>query len=541
MNQLRLRALTTISAVSATGISAMAFHSGAWGVVATGAAGLIAWHCGEDALSSSVKSMVMHNEIQAAERFVEQIMPEPEVLHEDQRALSKLKRLVGISSIADARSCIVPPGVAHDTEPSIQSHTEEWNGLPLPSKQNGVFTFSQVIEQGFTPSLSKIYLGTHEDGTHVYCPTDQLYHIALSGKSGGGKGNLMRLLMLQLCKAGAQVLLLNPHYTDIDRENGDDWRPYKKHLLKEPIYEESECVQHLLWACTLMTQRKTLYRAGKPLGKPVFLVVDEWPSIVKCEGAAEALGTLLREARKFKIYVILSSQDFQVKTLGLDKLGGSVRGSFNTCFYTGGDPVSICALLGLSARDNIPVPEGELGGKGKGKAMLKCSSLDVPKAVKVPLVDNETLYRMLGRPQDSQSTRHLVPDDALEDCNEQSSDVRSIIREELLKITAKLSAVPQSDSQPCTPKIELKSSAFEQEQNTEQQDGTLENDEIARSIAAVLGIEGTARNAAVAFVKALDVYEATKSVRAVQRAFEIPEGGRNAVKLKALLDAIKYE
>jgi hypothetical protein len=449
MNKLRSRAIATIGAVGATGIGAMALsHSvtlGPWGVIATGSAGLVMWHCG-DALADGVKSMVMHNEVRAVEEFVERIMPEPEVRHEDQRVLSKLKRLVGIDGppqpsserhyneqeqtvversntmpalpkqslaltpqqrIAEVRRSIIPPRAMQQ---SAQTQTpdavdasvwdESWyedddeQSLPSATKDNGMFTFSQVLDKGFVPSLNKIYLGRLTDGTDVCVTAKDLCHVALAGLTGNGKSSIMRLIMAQLCKIGVTVLLLNPHYMQWDHSGGEDWTPYEPYLEKSP----TECASYeaigtyLEWAAkTLLPKRIERARVGKPIGKPFFIVVDELPAIVaECKDVPVHIAKLLREGRKYGIFLIVASQDFQVKTIGFE--GGGVRKCFKTAFYVGGDMATAKALLNDDNQKD-PIPENDLG---KGTIMLRCSATKKAVLAKVPYVDNKALYRLLG-------------------------------------------------------------------------------------------------------------------------------------------------
>lgn len=447
-NKLRSRAIATIGAVGATGIGAMALHGGAWGVVATGAAGIIMWHC-EDVLADGVKSMVMHNEVRAAEEFVERIMPEPEVRHEDQRVLSKLKRLVGIDGspqpsserhyneqeqamveqrntmpatprqslaltpqqrIAEVRRNLIPPRQTQQPAQNFVAQTadavdasvwdESWyedddeQSLPSAVKDNEMFTFSQILDKGFMPSLDKIYLGRLADGTDVYVTAKDLCHVALAGLTGNGKSSIMRLIMAQLCKIGVTVLLLNPHYMQWDHSGGEDWTPYEPYLEKSPtdcaIYETIGT--YLEWAAkTLLPKRIERARVGKPIGKPFFIVIDELPAIVaECKDVPSHIAKLLREGRKYGIFLIVASQDFQVKTIGFE--GGGVRKCFKTAFYVGGDVATAKALLNDDNQKD-PIPENDLG---KGTIMLRCSATKKAVLTKVPYVDNESLYRLLG-------------------------------------------------------------------------------------------------------------------------------------------------
>jgi hypothetical protein len=522
--KLRSRAIATISAVGATGIGAMALHGGAWGAIATGAAGIIMWHC-EDVLEKSVKSVIMHDEVRAAEEFVERIMPEPEVRHEDQRVLSKLKRLVGIDDspqpslehrydeqeqsvaergntmpaltpqqrISEVRRNIIPPrpiqqpsqNFADDVDASVywgESWSDDDDVQPLPSttKDNGMFTFSQILDKGFAPSLNKIYLGRLTDGTDVYVTAKDLCHVALAGLTGNGKSSIMRLIMAQLCKIGVTVLLLNPHYMQWDHSGGEDWTPYEPYLEKSPtdcaIYETIGT--YLEWAAkTLLSKRIERARVGKPIGKPFFIVVDELPAIVaECKDVPSHIAKLLREGRKFGIFLIVASQDFQVKTIGFE--GGGVRKCFKTAFYVGGDVATAKALLNDDNQKD-PIPENDLG---KGTIMLRCSATKKAVLTKVPYVDNESLYRLLGKstfsPADEkpliseQSKTTLDLDTVLALAESEKIDGETLLAlinrlpdrgkdidtEELLMVDDEAKQVTRFDEEPLSPDKKLNSS-----------------------------------------------------------------------------------
>lgn len=275
---------------------------------------------------------------------------------------------------------------------------DEPDDLPPPPsamRKNGMFVFSQVLD-GFKPSLNKVYLGQTLDGESVYCAAKDLCHVALGGSTGGGKSSIMRMLMAQLCRAGASVLLLNPHYTRYDIENDEDWTPFEPYLVYDPMETRHyESIQHYLHyvAEVLLPKRLDKRARSEPWGRPYFIVLDELPAIVEHIGRAPGwLKEILREGRKVGIFVISASQDFLVKTIGGDG-GGAVRDCYRTAYYVGGDPTTAKVLLDMPAREIV---ETELG---RGQVMIRCAgTLETKKAARarVPYVDNESLYKLLG-------------------------------------------------------------------------------------------------------------------------------------------------
>jgi len=263
-----------------------------------------------------------------------------------------------------------------------------------PVMSGGKFTLSQLLASGFRPTLQKIFLARLTDGTDVYVEAKDLCHVALAGNTGNGKSSLMRLIMAQLCMVGVDVLLLNPHYMRLDRSANppEDWTPYEPHLAQPPILcaEYAQIGFYLKWmAETLLPKRIDRARNGGAVGKPYFIVIDELPAIVdEVKEAPDYIAKILREGRKYGIYLICASQDFQVKTIGMD--GGGVRKCFRTAFYVGGDMATAKALLEKTSEE---IPETDLG---KGVVMIRCKATRSAVLARVPYTDNEALYQMLG-------------------------------------------------------------------------------------------------------------------------------------------------
>jgi hypothetical protein len=282
----------------------------------------------------------------------------------------------------------VPRRAKRRTDEPEKNNDRPRVGQKLPKN---VLTFSQVLSGDFVPTAKRILLGREME--NVFCSPYKLGHIALAGRTGGGKSSLMRLLMSQMCVAGCKVLLLNPHYTRYDREADEDWGPFEKHLADAPAYEFEEIGHHLEYAARyLLQERMRLYRQGELVGAPYYIVIDELPAIIaECKDAAKHLARIFREGRKLNVFLLVSAQDFLVKTLGLDDTGGAVLKSFGTAFYVGGDQTTATKLLNVEAKK---ISENSLG---KGTVMLRCDALKFLGTVKVPYVDNESLYRLLGR------------------------------------------------------------------------------------------------------------------------------------------------
>ncbi len=272
--------------------------------------------------------------------------------------------------------------------------------IALPVRRNNatLFTLSDVLRD-FKPSIDRIYLGEREDGSPVFCSAKKLFHVALAGKTGRGKGSLMRLLLAQLCSLRLDILLLNPHYMRwvyTDSGNDEDWTPFEPYLKVNPLdcTEVPEIESYLRWCVEkLLEDRKARSRAGQRPGKPFFIVIDELPAIIaESKRCADYIAKILNQGRKYGIFMIVASQNFQVKSVSGDTAGAD-RENYETGYYVGGDGTTAKVLLDMPVNQ---IPETSLG---RGVAMLRCAGTpDAEKAVKVrvPFTDNAALYRLLG-------------------------------------------------------------------------------------------------------------------------------------------------
>lgn len=371
-------ALGTTAFLTMGGIDMLA-HLGPTGLVFGGIAAIIAARHGKDILGHFKETFPVSGSEEEQEQEMTQVTPSAR----SHRSLAD--RLLG--HFPDEEQAMVSE---QDDSPFLDEDEDE-DELAVFTHTMQPFTFSQIV-RNFTPSLRSIYLAS-QDGTPLHCEAKDLCHVALAGSTGGGKSNTMRLLMSQLCKSGASVLLLNPHYTHYDLERDEDWTPFLPYLVHDPMecrkYEViATYLKHV--ATKLLPMRLEKYAHSQPLGKPYFLVLDELPAIIKhVPDAPEYLENILREGRKVGIFLIVASQDFLVKTIA-PQGGGAVRDCYRTAFYSGGDATTAKILLDMPANQ---IPEDELG---QGVVMLRNKAMKRAARVSVPYVDNVALYRLLG-------------------------------------------------------------------------------------------------------------------------------------------------
>ena len=237
------------------------------------------------------------------------------------------------------------------------------------------------------PTLDHILLGVDALG-QITVSVPDLCHVALLGSTGAGKSNLLRLILPQLQKIGAQVILADPHYAPLDPSTGDDWRPIADRLIHAPAVSAAAIDQELSFLLDELARRLEKRNRNEPIGPPLFFAFDELPVICDIVRDAPArLGKLLREGRKVNLLTVGASQSMLIREVG----GSStLRDQYRTAFYVGGDRKSAAAMLDMPERsiDDAPL--------GKGVVLLRSKATAPARLVRVPLVSNASLYQLLG-------------------------------------------------------------------------------------------------------------------------------------------------
>jgi hypothetical protein len=279
-------------------------------------------------------------------------------------------------------------GTSRELEKAILPSGDTLAELPAPEPQlPGVTDMMQLLRQGFKPSKQNILLGLGPGGTQVRVAADDtLCHVAVAGSTGSGKSNIMRSLTAQLIASGMDVYILDPHFAPIDDRSGEDWRPIaERSALGRAVFEPTEISLLIHELNDEVTRRLENRREGRSNGIPRFYMVEEAPFMASYDKKFMAnLMRVLREGRKLDLYLILSAQDMLVKTLG-----GStgIRSQFGTTMYGGGDPFTGRALL--RTQKDVPEPPG------RGVVWCRSATNTQPQLVRVPLVSNDSLYKIL--------------------------------------------------------------------------------------------------------------------------------------------------
>ncbi|MBA2681797.1 MAG: hypothetical protein H0U76_25805 [Ktedonobacteraceae bacterium] len=280
--------------------------------------------------------------------------------------------------------------------------------------KGGSLTFSSLLATGWRPSYKQIFLARLENGTDIFVSVLELVHIALAGSTRQGKTSIIRQLLAQLCSVRCCCILLDPHYTPYDVEIDEDWTPYTPYLRFDPLKCKSfETMEKILRhaATTVLESRKQLRAASKPVGVPIFIVIDEYPAVIaERPKIQDYVALLLRQGAKYKIIMCVASQDFQVKTVS-PQSGGAIRDNYKTCLYVGGDTTTARVLLDTTVEPRV---EATLG---KGPVILRCEGVKQAALAHTAYTDNEALYLLLG-PSTYQPTDDPSSSDAYENFQE---------------------------------------------------------------------------------------------------------------------------
>lgn len=274
--------------------------------------------------------------------------------------------------------------VAH-TLPGDPAHSmlEEHETPPLPG-------LTDLLDIRYQPTTEHLLLALGPGGAPVSVSVKQLMHCGLVGATGAGKSNIGRLLLAQLLRCNVDCVIADPHFTEYDAENDEDWRPIARRLRFPAAVDPATIGETLRWFLAELEQRKKLRERSERWGAPILLYLDELPDILETvDGSLDALATLLRQGRKYHLYVISATQDMLTKTLG--KSGGAIRNCYRTAFYSGGDTHSATVLLDIPQKE-INTIEGNLG---QGIVLLRSASSTPAQLVRVPLVSNESIYHLL--------------------------------------------------------------------------------------------------------------------------------------------------
>jgi hypothetical protein len=310
-----------------------------------------------------------------------------------QTELEKAKALLAQAS-ADRTAALHPRSVTYS--PHYAPHT---SSQAVPAASVAMETETDALELpgmvdladiGHVPSVRSILLGLAPGGAPLTVSAKELMHTGLLGASGGGKSNTGRLILTQLLACGVDCVIADPHFALYDTETGEDWQPIASRLKMSPAVKAGDIGDMFGWMGDELSRRKERRTAGERVGSPLVAYVDELPSIVSdVPGAMDTLSRILREGRKYAIYLVTAAQDMLVRTL---KTGGEIRENLRTAIYSGGAIASAVPLVDMTKRE-IGQFEERLG---RGVVLLRSQVTPQATLARVPLASNEAVVRLLS-------------------------------------------------------------------------------------------------------------------------------------------------
>lgn len=276
--------------------------------------------------------------------------------------------------------------------------------LSLPDK---ILALDVMRKWNLTPD--NIFLALGKGSKELACSLEGLMHVAHDAPTGQGKTAQWKAEIVQLLKLDVQVILCNPHFAPVDKK-GNDWRPIGQAIeaqgwleiapgLRIPglIRKYETIVNMLKWLSLKEIDRRfTLQAQGDYSYKPLYLFIDEWPSVVqRYPQAGDYLVDVLQRGRAVDVCVDANAQGFLQDDV---KLQGSARENFNTAFHMGGNGSSGARLLDLPLKEYNAILKNEQIALGQGVALLR-NNESVPQAelVRLPYADNAYVYYLLGR------------------------------------------------------------------------------------------------------------------------------------------------
>ena len=259
---------------------------------------------------------------------------------------------------------------------------------PAPEGLPEAPTFGRLLESGFTPTPERMLLGYNHNGP-LYASIDALLSTGVAGRPGQGKSSLLRFIYAQVTMLpGGKVFTLDPHGSITEDVQGGSGLLFDAGSVSE--FEEAA-----KWIMAELDQRLKAYRNGQRDFKPIMGLVDELPVVsLASTNAKVAIGRIILEGRKVKMYSLISGQGLPADTLGgsLFRDALSSRYIFKTTEAQG-------RIAGLE-KDSRKLLEG----LEKGRAVFDGPALDRPGIVAVPFVKSEDLASLFSRPADHQTT-----------------------------------------------------------------------------------------------------------------------------------------
>ncbi len=245
---------------------------------------------------------------------------------------------------------------------------------------------SMLLRAGHRPTADRLLLGM-AGSSPIWTPPGA--HVAIAGPTGAGKDHAARLLLAQVVAAvpGCDAMILDPHHVWTDAADGTDLTPLQVAGVAA-VTEKAQIAAMLEWLARSELERRIKARqAGQDLGAPTWILVNEAPSVLAdYPDTARHIRALVNEGRKFRLFLLLASQDFLAATIR----ESSIRAQLTTAVNLGADQYTARALA--------VVPPPDAGTLGKGIAYVRTGQAS-PTLARLPLVDAEGIRALLPAPR----------------------------------------------------------------------------------------------------------------------------------------------
>ena len=270
------------------------------------------------------------------------------------------------------------PSLGADPGPAL---TAPPSAVPLAP----AMPLSLLLRAGHRPTADRLLLGM-AGSSPIWTPPGA--HVAIAGPTGAGKDHAARLLLAQVVAAvpGCEAMILDPHHVWTDCADGTDLTPLQAAGVVA-VTGKGEIAAMLEWLARSELERRIKARqAGQDLGAPTWVLVNEAPSVLAdYPDTARHIRALVNEGRKFRLFLLLASQDFLAATIR----ESSIRAQLTTAVNLGADHYTARALGA--------VPPPEAGTLGKGIAYVRTGQTPATLA-RLPLVDAEGIRALLPAP-----------------------------------------------------------------------------------------------------------------------------------------------
>lgn len=370
-------------------------HGGVPGTIVTGMV-LYATACG----IQHVAKIMTSNDTTA----ITDLVPDVEIDETlDQSPIAKIKRIAGIKDQQQGK-------------PKEERET----GVVFTRKKNDSFEYEEDSEfpAKFTLDLvldrikkynrqNKLYLGTSCQGDIALNVAD-VYHILHVAKSGRGKSNDLRFIMMQLVQI-CECYCINPMGNNKKRLKSDDprkyeiWKPIYESLENRHVVKEAAEIEKLLKHVAKIVKYRVAHEEEDNTWAPIFLFIDEMKMVKDLyPDLEEPLSTIAMSGRQTWVFLFGASQTAYVGDIGL-KTGTQTQ--FQTILYAGGSDKSMNKLTQGQITNEV---EEKLRAN-KGLRALFIEGEEKFTWMRTPLTTNEAVFEFFNLEFNLEDWENNVP------------------------------------------------------------------------------------------------------------------------------------